>query len=608
MFIKFLSALILIKFVYSSIFLELPTENYEIIDAIHNIINQMIKHHATINFIPAFENDKGGKFLDFKSEILRRCKYNFSFRMDNYTNIQNAPHRLKKNSIFLLDTIKRFKILVKNIVASKFDFNGYFLFVLLDGFINEIEEIFTQMWMKNIYNVNVIYATTNETVLATFLPFESAENCGSTKSNIINTFHDGKFEDIMIFPPKMNNFNRCPLRVVTFEDENVVMRTNDGGYRGYCIDLLMTLAKQLNFQPKINLITEKYPYGTVYENGTATGALGELFYNRSDVALGDFFLKPNRIDKFDFSVAYQVMNLVWVIPPGRLYKPLEKLLLPFKFLVWIFLMLTITIGVVVIIFINSRLPHLKSFVFGYKIRHPFLNMVIAILGSQQPRMPKRNFARFLVMNFLLFTLVLRSIYQGSLYRFLQSDERHREVQSVEEMLEECFTFYAFESSTLDLIKGASLEVFNRTKTFKNKNFLLHTELNGHERVAGLDTIKNVINANSDNKTINYCKEPFMSINIVLYYRKNSFIKKAFDEILKRILASGLMQQWIKVHHFEKHYKNVQKKKISTKKKLNLYQLSGAFYLWLFGSFVSFVVFTCETFSAWIKFRNLKFRI
>lgn len=592
MFLNLFTALILFKFISSSTGSGLHPKNDEIIDAIQSIIDQMIKHHATINFITAFKDDDG-KLLDFKEELLIKCKPNFSIRLDNFTKILNSPHRIKKNSIFLLDTIERFEILQREIVSSKFDFNGHFLFVLIAGFINEIEEIFIKMWLKNIYNVNVIYATTNETVLVSFLPFESSENCGSTKPKVINIFRNGKFENVMIFSQKMKNFNGCPLRVVTFEDEDVVMRIGNDEYRGYCIDLLMALAKQLNFRPDINFLTQDFPYGMVYDNGTSTGALGELHNNRSDIALGDFFLKPNRFLKFDFTVSYQVMTLVWIIPPGRRFMPIEKMLLPFEVPVWIFLIITITIGIIVILFINTKLPTMKPFVYGKNIHHPFLNMIIVVLGSQQPRMPKRNFARFLIMNFLLFTLVLRSIYQGSLFRFLQSDGRHKEVQSVEEMIAKDFTFYAFEASTLDLIKNSSIEVFNRTKSFKKENFLFHKELNGDEKIAALDTIKNVINANRGKLTINYCKEPFMYINIVLYLRKNSFIKKEFDESIKQLLAAGLIQQWIKIHHFEKYYKNVQKRKNNSEKKLSLHQLSGAFYLLLFGGFVAFVVFICE---------------
>lgn len=594
MFLKLFFVLILFNFLRISFGLKLESpEKDEIIDAIQTIIDQMIKQHATINFISAFKDDEAGKFLDFKEELLIKCKLTHSIRLDNYTKIVNSPLRIKKNSIFLLDTIERFRILLKNIVPTKFDFNGNFLFVLIAGSMNEIQEIFAKMWLKNIYNVNVIYAATNETVLVTFLPFESSENCGSTKPKAINIFRDGEFESDMIFPAKMNNFNGCPLRVVTFEDEDVVMRISDDEYRGYCIDLLMALAKQLNFRPDINFLTQELAYGIVYDNGTATGALGEVFYNRSDIALGDFFLKPNRIPKFDFTMAYQVMNLVWIIPPGLRYTPLQKLMLPFEFPVWIYLMITITIGIIVIIFINIKIPQMRAFVYGVNVKHPFLNMAVVILGSQQHRMPKRNFARFLIMNFMLFTLVLRSIYQGSLYRFLQSDGRQKEVQSVEEMLANDFTFYAFEASTLDLIKGSSLEIFNKTKVYKKENFLLHTELNGDEKIAGLETIKNVVNANQGNTTIIYCKEPFMYINIVLYLQKHSYITKAFDENIKQLIAAGLMQQWIKVHHLEKYYKSVMNRKNSIQKKLSLHQLSGAFYLLLFGGFVGCVSFVFE---------------
>lgn len=78
--------------------------------------------------------------------------------------------------------------------------------------------------------------------------------------------------------------------------------------------------------------------------------------------------------------------------------------------------------------------------------------LIVIFGGSQTKLPTRNFSRFLLMSFLLFCLVQRNVYQGSLYIFLQSDGRHKEVQSIDEMVENGFDFYMYESYT-DIIES-----------------------------------------------------------------------------------------------------------------------------------------------------------
>jgi hypothetical protein len=80
-------------------------------------------------------------------------------------------------------------------------------------------------------------------------------------------------------------------------------------------------------------------------------------------------------------------------------------------------------------------------VFGTGVRTPCLNLFIAFIGGAQKKLPGRNFARFLLMIFLMYSLVIRTLYQASFYELLRSNKRHEEVQSIDEMIEKDFKFY-----------------------------------------------------------------------------------------------------------------------------------------------------------------------
>jgi hypothetical protein len=61
------------------------------------------------------------------------------------------------------------------------------------------------------------------------------------------------------------------------------------------------------------------------------------------------------------------------------------------------------------------------------------------------------------MMLLIYSLVIRSAYQGSYFKLMQSEEKHKEVQSIDEMIEKDFTFY-FTLSTADIFtKGDRIE-------------------------------------------------------------------------------------------------------------------------------------------------------
>lgn len=130
-----------------------------------------------------------------------------------------------------------------------------------------------------------------------------------------------------------------------------------------------------------------------------------------------------------------------MIPPGEPITPLEKLLLPFSRTVWIWIAITITIGVSIIRVVKFLPRKVQNFVFGSNVATPSINLLIAIMGGSQTVLPRRNFARFLLMLMLIWSLTMRSCYQGQLYKHLQSDKRKPEIKTIEEMIERNFTLY-----------------------------------------------------------------------------------------------------------------------------------------------------------------------
>jgi hypothetical protein len=75
---------------------------------------------------------------------------------------------------------------------------------------------------------------------------------------------------------------------------------------------------------------------------------------------------------------------------------------------------------------NLILYHLRKIVFG--------DGIIVL--------PGRNFARFLLINFILFCFILRTAYQGKLFEFMQRDMRPKSVETVNELIDQKFKIFA----------------------------------------------------------------------------------------------------------------------------------------------------------------------
>ncbi len=180
-------------------------------------------------------------------------------------------------------------------------------------------------------------------------------------------------------------------------------------------------------------------------------------------------------------------------------------------------------------------------------------------------------------------------------RFLQSDGRHKEVQSVEEMIKKNFTFFSSEISTFDFIKRGNQEVFQRLKPFEDdKDFFLTNPLKGDEKIAALEGLKAICFATyQKNFQIHFIKEPFMHINVVLYLQKNSYLTKSLNRKITQLLNGGIIQKWIKNHHSDKVQKYHESLKLKKLEKLSLLELSGAFYLLMFGNILGMIFFVFE---------------
>lgn len=192
--------------------------------------------------------------------------------------------------------------------------------------------------------------------------------------------------------------------------------------------------------------------GVLYENGTASGALETLLHGTTDLAIADLWLKANRLRFIDATSSYIVQTIAFVIPPGANFTSFEKYGRPLDTYTWILLLTTIAIAFIVIYKVKKMSQYAQHFIFGKGVSDPHMNVMTAVLGGSQPVLPGRNFSRYLLMMFLLFCLVMRTIYQGSLYRFLQKTIRHKEAQSINEMIERDYKFYIV-PSILDLVEG-----------------------------------------------------------------------------------------------------------------------------------------------------------
>lgn len=347
-------------------------------------------------------------------------------------------------------------ILIERFENQKFSLNsneGFYLIVLLNGREQDIQKLYDAMWKMQVLNVNVVTANNDRVEVKTFMPF-NAKACDDTTPVLINVFKDGSFENNTLFPNKTRNLFGCPINIVSSQEALpfVIAKENNGNYdlKGAEIDLTDTLAKALNF--KIN-----YSYTNVSAfillNGSITGVFRRVLDGDAHLAVGNWWLKINRIRLFDFTNPYANDQIVFLIPPGKDLTSIEKLIFPFTAYAWVLIALAFIVGLVFILVVRLQKNHkVQEAVFGSAKSSPILNMYIAFIGQTQKLLPKSNFAKLMLTTFLLFSLVIRSAYQGSFYLLLQSNLRHKGIQTVDEIIKGNYKIFTT-IGNIDILNG-----------------------------------------------------------------------------------------------------------------------------------------------------------
>ncbi|KAG5674081.1 hypothetical protein PVAND_004068 [Polypedilum vanderplanki] len=587
--------------------INIENKNYSLLSsALCEVVDKVLTDLAvTLNVVSINSNHENNDFRDsFVKEVTKNPS--MLIRQQKLDKLESLYTRgPRKTSLVALQSFADFMKFYSEINDENFLTRGLYIFVLTNGRFSEIEKMFEVFWKLQMYNTNVIYESNDRLLVETFFPFSSQTNCSNTQPVIINEYKLTSFTyDIKeFFPNKMNNLKKCTVRVATSNTSvpYIYMKKMFNGEKrlyGRDYDLIETLAQTLNFRINFTYIGRE---GYMFTNNTAGGTFLFLLNNKADLTVADYWLKSYRLKYFDASTPYINEKLVFVIPLGSQLSSLEKLLYPLTFSTWMTLIACFIIGSIVIFVIKLQSKTIQNFVFGTRVKYIYLNLWIGLVGTLQHRLPSRNFSRFILTLFLIFCLIIRTAYQGKMYQFMQSNKKHSEPQTINEMIERKYTFTLL-NNYADLVidktrwgivdmKPLGLDLFQWAKQIKGdeKNTILlpHTQV----------YYKLIVN---NTRNLMICKEYFMTIPTVIYTIKNFYLLNAINSQIEEFNSAGLIEYWHSLA-FDKKYMKAEIDK--QPKVLTIAHLSGVFELLLFGLIISFITFIFECVLA--KWENYK---
>lgn len=139
------------------------------------------------------------------------------------------------------------------------------------------------------------------------------------------------------------------------------------------------------------------------------------------------------------SKPYFFENLVFVVPNASPYSSVETLFLPFTLSTWILIAVTVMLAALVIKILEHCNRAYYEFVVGVNNYSPYLNLMHVLITAGAIYEPRRSFARFLLMLWILVCLILQTVYQGQLYSFIKMNKMKENIRSIDELIERNIT-------------------------------------------------------------------------------------------------------------------------------------------------------------------------
>ncbi|GFG28556.1 hypothetical protein Cfor_10698 [Coptotermes formosanus] len=255
-------------------------------------------------------------------------------------------------------------------------------------------------------------------------------------------------------------FYGYPLRVVTFRRFPTVLsraecylddKTCTITYTGMDASLLYSLAAYLNFTPIIRHTSdgEEYGYGT--QNGTFTGAIGDIVHGRADISMNGVFIKVYGSDKIVFTHSAYSDKVCIIVPKANRVPKWLTIFRPVDSTVALSVLGLYIINVCFYFLINQARSSFESNLSKSKIGWSIIltEMFRPFVASSFPRIPSAISQRIFLISCLLFGLVLTSAMQSMLVTAMTKPYYYPDINTLEELDASGLSIYTGSPSLID---------------------------------------------------------------------------------------------------------------------------------------------------------------
>lgn len=406
----------------------------------------------------------------------------------------------------------------------------------------------------------------------TWFPYQAPDRCSNVRDvTVLDVWlmeGNGRFNNnVNLFPDKIKyNLNGCPITAATFPVDFAV-----GPYRyldkndsttpyvtyesGLEVSYIKLVAEKLNLTlrfrpPPAN--NEKW--GNLTDDGTFTGLLGDVVYDRADIGFAAWPLHPRLLMIMDATKSYYRDDWLWWVPCAKEVPRWKSISMVFLPSTWIALLVSVIFAVVVILCMVTCEPtELKTY-------RNFVNCVsnvwATVLGVSIPLMPKTVPVRMFLISWIWYCLAINTIFQTFLISFLIEPGLQHQMNSIEEILASKVKYgynEGFDVAVHDAEDELSKVILQNRIACNEGNTPPCLDWMAHHGNFSLLCSKLTLDRyllipeylDKNGKPL-ICQAGglFFPLNYVTYMAKWNPLLNRFNDMITRILESGILGNWL----------------------------------------------------------------
>lgn len=218
-------------------------------------------------------------------------------------------------------------------------------------------------------------------------------------------------------------------------------------------------------------------------------------------------------------------------------------------------------------------------------------------------MPNNSYARFLLISFHFFSIIIRTGYLAKQFDFMQTDLRKPNMERLSQVIEKKYTIHVLENhfrkfwNIFNPFSNSGTYLSISEENYNDPRYIMNLLREGSDQVFFTDDVHVNLLRQQSNFTIKFTKlqEVILSDHIGFCFSWNHFLHEAFDRKLGHMIDSGIT-------------KKILEDASTTERKIDFFgpivltmdHLDVVFQIWLAGLATATLEFLLEHFAYWIS--------